>query len=229
MQNNKIILKTALIIIFLAIVGLVIWFVRYRNNNSNPVVSTVETFDQSISDGTIKAVYSSGDFALAVNPSQVLAESYIPPCMDSFDYCFYYTNGNVFAGTNFDSAGLSIKKRPDLKTEKACMEKQPTGYANSVLPNTKIPKAEYSTAIYEGLGNDAATGHVAEGSIYRLFYKKNSSCYELLTRVSYSQFGNYEPGTIEEFTEENKETLKVRLENILSNISVPSGDTNIFP
>jgi hypothetical protein len=216
MQNNKI-LKVALTIIVLAVIGLLVWAIVFNSRNHANVtpISTVETFDQSISDGTIKAVYSSADFGLAVNPSQVSVKAYIPPC-------------KAFAGTNFESAGLSIKKREELKTEKTCMETSPEGYSN-VLPNTKIPKADYTTGIFEGLGGGAGAGHMAEGSIYRLFYKKNSSCYEIQTRIGYTQFANYEPGSIKEFTTEDKDLLKVRLENILSNISVPTGDTNIFP
>src|SRR5437764_619548 len=118
----------ALIIIFLIIVAVAsvfwIWF-----NNKSYVVNPIEevglngapqpslNLDQSISDGTILLNYPSTDFGLAVNPEQILATSYIPPCNPEFNYCLYY-NGAEYKGTNFESAGLRIQKRTDMTSER---------------------------------------------------------------------------------------------------------------
>lgn len=230
MQNNKIMWVTIVLLVVIFI-GLIFWQNKQNSSDGmaeeNAFASTTETFDQSISDETVKISYSSGLFGLAVNPTQILVNSNIPPCDESFEYCIYY-NADMFKDTNFESAGLRIKKRVDLKNETTCLNTPPAGYDNSVLPNTKIPKDAYSTAIFEGMGNSSA-GNLVRGSNYRLYFKKNASCYELESRVAYSQFDNYPKGSIKQFGDSAIALMEGRLKNIIKSVTLPDGQVNIFP
>jgi len=159
-------------------------------------------------------------FGLAINQDQVLVASYIPPCSENFDYCLYYY-GKDFEGTNFESAGVTVKKRNDLTAKDICMATRPEGY-NGQAPQVNFRK-NYSTVVFSDLGQGAA-GHFTNETLYRLFYK---TCYEFQTRISQSQYANFEPGAIKEFTAGNKETLEQKFTSIINSISTNDG-TKVF-
>ena len=150
------------------------------------------------------------DFGLAATEEQLLVSSYIPPCDFGFDYCLYY-HAPTFEGTTFESAGLRIQRRSDLSTQSACLAAPPAGYVEF---EPQIRQGDrYATAKFAPVG-DAAMGHYASGELYRLFF--DAGCYEFETRIGQSQFANYEPGAIEEFTKEHAEALEARLRHALS-------------
>ena len=152
------------------------------------------------------------DFGLAVNQDQLPANSYIPPCDQGFEYCLYY-NGNAYEGTNFESAGIRINRRDDLATKEACLTTPPDGYTN-LTPETHEYN-NYATGVFQPIG-DAAVGHYAEGALYRLAL--NNTCYEFETRIGTTQFANYEPGTIEEFTKADKAAMENKLHMLLQTV-----------
>ena len=164
------------------------------------------------------------DFGLAVTDRQLLVRSYIPACDYGFDYCLYYYSP-AYEGTNFESAGLRIQRRPDLVTAKACLTTSPAGYLDF---EPEVRKGDgYATAVFAPLG-EAAVGHYASGELYRLFF--DGGCYEFETRIAQSQFLNYEPGTIEEFTEADAAALRARLWELLSQVRfVERPEIVIFP
>jgi hypothetical protein len=178
---------------------------------------------QSISDDILTIPYNTVDFSLAIPKEQILARSYIPACDDNFDYCFYY-NGNDYKGTNFESAGIRIKKRTDLVNETKCLTVPPLGYDN--IQTKVVPQEGYSTSVFSPIG-DAGMGHYAEGLLYRLFVK--NTCYEFETRIGSSQFANYEPGTIKEFTVSDRQNVKDKISNFMESISVAGIGSLIFP
>ena len=112
--------NTILILAAAALVGIIVLLYPHDRTTTPPSIATstpsATTTAQSISDGTIAFWYSSDEFGLAVTPEQILDHSYIPPCSDDFDYCFYYI-GSDYNGTNFESAGLRVEKRSDLTTK----------------------------------------------------------------------------------------------------------------
>lgn len=192
----------------------------------NPTATSTEPGvlnGKTFSDGTITIGYPSNEFGLATSTEQVLVKSYIPPCDESFDYCVYYT-GSRYANTNFESAGLRIRKRSDLKDEAACLKTPPVGYAN-MIPKVDS-SADYSTSLFSPLG-DAGAGHYANGDLYRLSYK--NTCYEFETRVGASQFLNYPAGSIHEFTADDQVAAFVMLAQILKTITLPSSLHVVFP
>lgn len=178
-------------------------------------------FDQSVSDGAIAFSYPSNQFSLAITKAQILVNSYIPPCDDNFNYCIYY-NGAAYKGTNFDGAGVRIQKRTDLTNESACLYTAPANFDASIKPDSTKPGGDFSSSIFSNVGS-AGAGHYAVGSLYRLYVKNNSSCYEFETRIGQMQFANYPPGAIAEFTAADMKNLQSELLQIISQVSLPSG------
>lgn len=194
---------------------------------STPVTTAsnaMPIFDKSISDGRITVGYPSADFGLATNSTQVLVKSYIPPCDSGFTYCIYDL-GTAYQGTNFDSAGISIRKRADLPNETACVTVPPEG--QSAKPTPLKSTATYSSSVFGNVG-DAGAGHYANGSIYRLYVKNTTSCYEFQTRIGQTQYANYEPGTIREFTVSDVAHVRGELDAVIASIALSPSDTNLF-
>ncbi len=227
-------LVTVLFVIIAIIIGIAVWH-RYEKAESSSVTpaeiassttSAAQAFDSSISDGTIIVSYPSKDFGLAVNATQILAKSYIPPCDDKFMYCLYATS-TAYAGTNFESAGLRIEKRTDLKTERLCLETPPSGFDSSKKPDMSTSTNVYSSSVFASVG-DAGAGHYAQGSLYRLFYRASDSCYELETRIGETQFANYPAGSIKEFTEADRTTVMSSLSKVLQGITLQTGESRLF-
>jgi hypothetical protein len=184
---------------------------------------TAPAGEQSVSDGIITLVYPTADFALATTQQQITAKSYIPPCDADFNYCLYYV-GTAYQGTNFDSAGIRVEDRTDLTTQAACLTTPPTGYANFTPTSTTV--GDYSVSEFGPIGN-AGAGHLAKGTLYRLSY--NGVCYEFETRIGQSQFANYPSGTIQQFTDADQTNLQTEIMGILNGITLPSGETVVFP
>ncbi len=188
-----------------------------------PTSGTVPAGDRSISDGTITLIYPAGDFSVATSAQSIAVHSYIPPCDGDLTYCLYYT-GNAYQGTNFDSAGIRVKKRTDLTTQTACLTAPPTGYANFTPTSTIMNN--YAVSEFTPIG-DAGAGHYSTGTLYRLFY--SGSCYEFETRIGQSQFANYPSGTIQQFATTDEAALQSEMQTILSSVTLPSGETVVFP
>lgn len=162
------------------------------------------------------------DFGLATTSEQILRKSYIPACDEGFDYCLYYYRDD-YLGTNFESAGLRIQKREDLSAED-CLVKPPEGYSE-IWPSINN-REDYQTSHFGPLG-DAAAGHYANGELYRLAF--NGKCYEFETRIGQSQFANYEPGTIKEFSEADLAVVKNKLNEVLKRVRFEDGGEIDFP
>lgn len=187
-----------------------------------PTAPGPAVFDQTLSDGTITLKYPSALFGLATTKEQIAKSAYIPACAEGFDYCLYYI-GSEYSGTNFESAGLAIQKRDDLKTQAACLATSPEGYSN--LRPQRASSSLYATSIFSPVG-DAAAGHSATGSVYRLSYQGN--CYEFTTRVGQTQFENYASGTVQKFTLGDQADIELALQRILSTLTFPSGESASF-
>ncbi len=175
-----------------------------------------------VSDGTIEFPRPDG-FGLALKPEQILATSYIPQCEPGFSYCLYF-NDTDYKDTNFDGAGLGITMRTDMRSADHCMQAQPEGYTDRKPAIHEEPG--YTTALYEDIG-DAGAGHYSHDRLYRLF--ADSKCYEFRQRIGFSQFGNHEPGSIEEFTASDETSVQNQLDSALQDVLFLDGRTIVFP
>ena len=201
------------------IIGGVLYTMSIHKQTTVPVVANTQT----ISDGNITLGYSSKDFVLAKDPSQILVSSTIQPCSEKFDYCLYY-NGADYVGTNFETAGLRIQKLTTLSTMPTCLATQPDGFSG-LTPDTQTV-GDYAVSTFSPM-SDAGAGHVASGALYRLWYK--NTCYEFQTQIGQSQFANYPAGSIKEFTVADRQELQAKLDALLNGITFPSGEKVMFP
>jgi hypothetical protein len=220
-----------IVIIIVVVVAFWAWF-AYQPSvpgyGTNPVTPTSTmgnmpgmtppVFDKSVSDGTVTVQYPSADFALATNGQQILLNAVIPACDSDFEYCLYFNNSSTFAGTNFESAGLRIEKRPDLKTQAHCLGVEPSGY--TTLTPTIATSTGYAISLFGNVGSGAA-GNLATDNIYRLAY--NGICYEFDARIAQTDFGNYPSGTIQQFTSTDQVNLQSEIQSILNTVTLPSG------
>jgi hypothetical protein len=227
MNNNTKVIIGWIIVIILILVGGWYLFLSQPAAPSSTATSTTPgtTTGQTVSDGTI-AFSTPSDFGLAVTPEQVLVTSYIPPCDQGFGYCLYYS-GSDYQGTNFESAGLRIQKRPDLMAEGICLDTPPGGFASSVQPDQTASADTYSASVFSNVG-DAGAGHIAQGALYRLFVRASSACYEFETRVGMTQFANYPAGSIKEFTDVDRKAVVSKLNAVLKGVTV-TGNAVAFP
>lgn len=162
------------------------------------------------------------DFSLAVSGEPIMKSSVIPPCDQSFEYCLYY-GGSDYNGTNFESAGVRFGRKGNLETQKDCLNTPPDGY--NITPTATSTTNSYATSVFSPLG-DAAAGHYATGSLYRLWTGAN--CYEFETRIAESQFANYPEGTIKKFTDEDRTAVELKLESILKNVRIVGKEEEII-
>src|SRR5438067_3158548 len=157
--------NVSLFIIFLLILAVACFSLFYfHRKNSKPKNLTEDKAEASISNRDISINYPK-DFGLAVSKNQMLIKSYIPPCSENFDYCFYY-NGDNYRDTNFESAGLRIKKRDDLSLKESCLNSSPEGFVG--LEPRILDDGRYATSLFSPLG-DAAAGHYSSGELFRLY------------------------------------------------------------
>jgi hypothetical protein len=162
------------------------------------------------------------DFGLATSKDQIPKIGYIPSCNEPFDYCIYY-KGTDYTGTNFESAGVKIQERKELSTEDTCLNEQPLGFEGRV--SVKTSGSDYKLGTFKDMSN-AAAGHSTKGNIYRIFNKND--CYEIETRIGQTNFQNYEPGTINEFTESDSKDIESMLNFVIKAIKLKDTGTEIF-
>jgi hypothetical protein len=215
--------STGIVVFALVIIVAIVLIWRNSNKTEEP---NVALFDKSISDGVFTLAYPSEDFGMATKPEQILVTSYIPPCNSDFNYCLYHI-GQDYAGSNLESAGIRVEKRTDLPTENVCLTTPPGGFSATTAPSDTNAEDAFSSSVFDNVG-DAGAGHYATGSLYRLFYRADSSCYEFETRIGESQFANYPAGTIKEFTDADRTALKSKLTTIVKAIKLPNGSVNLW-
>jgi hypothetical protein len=237
MENNKTLLFIVGAVILVMIGGYFIYGLPTASENISPAPSPTSTGSaggtmlageesMTLAGGEVSVSNPSG-FALAVTQEQVLVSSYIPVCEQGFDYCLYY-NGADYENTNFESAGLRINRRADLRTERTCLDTPPAGYAASVKPAGTNSEDQYATSRFNT--GDAGAGHMASGDLYRLFVKQTSNCYEFEARIGSAQFSNYPEGSIKEFTEADRSRMESAMRDILNTVRLTAADTVVmFP
>lgn len=217
------------LVVLLVIVG--VWIALKPGPAAEPSPGTATTtvsFPQTLTTPSgITFGWQPDLYGLAVTPEQILTRSYIPPCdsgTPGFDYCLYRV-GNQYEGTNFESAGLRIKQRTDLKTKNACLTTLPEGFTK-MMPKAEVTD-DYTTSVFSPVGS-AGAGHYASGSLYRLSY--GSTCYEFETRIGETQYANYPEGSIKKFTDADRANVQKELLQLLGSITIASSSEKVtFP
>jgi hypothetical protein len=165
-------------------------------------------------------------YALVTAPETLPVQSYIPACAQGFEYCVYRA-GDQYKGTTFESAGVAINVMSNLSTESTCLNTPPTGYSANTKPANTYSGDTYATSRFGNL-SDAATGHYSSGQLYRLYNRTNASCTEFMAQVGQSQFANYPPGAIVQFTATDQANVEAEMHAFLSTVTV-AGKAVQFP
>jgi hypothetical protein len=134
---------------------------------------------------------------------------YIPVCDPDVAVACFPMGKAPYAGKNFENAAFAVHVRKALKTEASCESVVPdageTADGNATIDGTAFRKFAMG---------DAAMGHQLAGENYRAF--RGGTCYELATRIGTTTFENYEPGTIERFTDQDRADVERALEAMLT-------------
>ncbi len=134
--------------------------------------------------------------------------SYIPICDPATSaVCIVYTK-ETYPNSNFSNAGVSVGILTKDSSETQCYTPTPSG-----LPS-RPEKVEIGGVSFERYSvGDAAAGHQSIGYNYRAFH--SGVCYELTSRINTTTYENYEPETIQRFTDEQRKDLEAKLFEII--------------
>ena len=123
--------------------------------------------------------------------------------------CFAYPKDKLKDKPTFIAAAFFIAEVNEGTTEKICLEG--SRYRNiEGVENTKINGVTFKA--FEITDNWA--GGSQGGTVYRTFHDKK--CYELGIQMANSNPGAYDPGTIKEFTKQDRDEVQGRLKQALN-------------
>ncbi len=188
--------------------------------------STPQPGIATISDGTITIAYDPTSFGLATTEEQVVVHSYIPPCDQGFQYCFYYAATSTYTGTNFEAAGVRMDRRQDKDSQDACIESDPNGFSAYSGNTPAVVSTSDQTVSSLDVG-DAGAGHYTNGMLYRLW--TSGRCYEIETRIGETQYANYPEGAIKKFTDADRARMQSLLRDLVASITIKNGERIILP
>lgn len=208
-------------LVVLIIIGLIVLIV-YAGAPGGTVIPSatstapvaVQPVTQTLPGGAVSFSYPPDTYGLATAPEQVLVHPTVPPCSTPFDYCVYRT-GTEYASTTFESAGVAIRLRTDLATQRACLLTQPAGFTS--LQSASSTSASYAASVF-GPVDTAAAGHSSQGTLYRLWAA--GGCTEWEARIGVTNADNYPPGTIEPFADEARAAVGTELASIINSVTV---------
>jgi hypothetical protein len=116
--------------------------------------------------------YPSG-FTLYTDVSKVTNLTYAPVCDDKMVICLYFPK-EMYPGTDFEGAGVSVNVLSQYNTESKCSVFNPAVFPPERLTGKKrINDIAFETAF----GGGAGLGHSQENHFYRTFH--NERCFEI--------------------------------------------------
>jgi hypothetical protein len=110
---------------------------------------------------------------------------------------------------------FEIRKIPAPNTADTCATPEPAGEKYTVfLISAESPvKIIGGVAFIHGVTGEAAGGNSSSTDIYRTFHA--GTCYELSVTSSASNYANYEPGMIKEFTTADESKVSSAMKRVL--------------
>lgn len=135
--------------------------------------------------------------------------SYIPICGNTTGagrtFACVALPAKTYPGSNFKAAAFSVSEL-NLLSETDCAAGPPGARSSGsfTINGTK----------YQGFdASDAGAGNFLDDHAYRVFH--GSTCYELNLRIATTNFANYDPGSIKEFTAADKARVESHLKQVL--------------
>ena len=150
---------------------------------------------------------------LITNPEEMKGIGYFPTCnSDNAIACVYFAS-STYPGSNFNSAGVTIRIARELATEDVCYTQ--TNQEQNTIEEVMIdglPFASFGTG-------DAGMSKQSGGINYRTF--QNDMCYEVTTRVNTTTYEVSDPTEVSEFTESQKLELVTQLVTTVRSVRIP--------
>lgn len=126
--------------------------------------------ERSISDRTVRMFYTK-EYSLASYLYEVPTQFLSSPCAEGFLYCVYYV-GSAYDQSNFDSAGFSMIRFPDM--------------FEYMMPSDCVTDKANHTDSYTAGGDvariESYPDHTVTTHSHRLLVGNN--CYEFVSRIS---------------------------------------------
>jgi hypothetical protein len=154
--------------------------------------------------------------------AQTQLPSYIPICDEGAVVCVGYPPSSenpdalsTFDGTNFEQASFQVFLLPEAKSASRCevpkivLPDEPDFRISTDAPFKTINGVKFS----RGTSGAAAAGNQVSRELYRIFHA--GKCYQLSLSITMTSIGNYDPGTIKEFTSADRERVLNYLRSIL--------------
>jgi hypothetical protein len=133
--------------------------------------------------------------------------SYIPVCEDAAVACVAYPAGE-YNGSNFQAAALSVSEIADAKTENDCLKEDRSIDAKTI--HTEIVNGVKFKSIS---GGEGGLGNFLDKYIYMNVH--HGECYRLQVGIASSNYGNYDPGSIKEFTASDAKHVHNSLDRVV--------------
>jgi len=133
--------------------------------------------------------------------------SYIPVCEDTAVVCVAYP-AREYKGSNFQAAALSISEIADAKTENGCLKED-----SSI--DTKTIHSEIVNGVKFKIisGGEGGLGNFLDKYIYMNVH--HGKCYRLQVGIASSNYANYDPGSIKEFTASDAKHVHNSLDRVV--------------
>jgi hypothetical protein len=164
------------------------------------------------SDGIFRFSYPNAYILNTKENADEVGVSYIPVCSDGA-VCIV-SRRSASEGTNFQAASFQEREIQDATSQAVCLRGLPENAPTYPLPKDDQKRVIGGVVFTHGSETGAAMGHYISSDFYRVFHK--SKCYELSVRITSSTFANFDPGTIKEFTSEDKKRVQSDLMAILN-------------
>jgi hypothetical protein len=209
-KNKYYILGVVLLILIFAAAVSVVFYLKVKNAgvDTSPINHKDPTAGwQTYSNKAMGFVFKHPEELNVYQPTDsVTPPSYYIPVCDSETMlaCLVYPE-EKYKGTNFEGGGFSVNLIRSAGTEKKCAT-----YRGETLIDYRLINGIKFYSTEDGTG---AAGHKSLDRVYRTMRGEN--CFEVVLRVNESQFANYEPGTIKEFTADDEKVVFNLFTNVL--------------
>jgi hypothetical protein len=155
-------------------------------------------------DGAFRFVYPQTYLVKTEWNADEISASYIPVCIEGA-ICVV-TRRDAYKGTNFQAAAFDVLQIENTSTQDSCLSTFSSNRGANETHKVDVRKTTAGVTFTHLESTDAGVGNYRYSDLYRTFHK--GKCYELSVNIATSSYGNFDPGTIKEFTKED--TAKVR-------------------
>lgn len=177
---------------------LALWMFALQSGPPAPPNLCSKTFRSA--DGIFQFKYPASYQLTMGDPPAEVVRSMFPVCKGPLA-CVLYPRSE-YAGTNFQAAGFQVREVSQAKTREACLDVPAADVPTSAIPKSEQKRMIGRFVFTHGRSGDVGMGNFLESDFYRVFHIHR--CYELGVNIATSAFVNFEPGSIKEFTDQQR-------------------------